>query len=126
MYSAIPLKLKPFSLEPSLLVINIKNQELFFYTASPTNDFGYTPRCAEYKYLPDRFSGDMLGSLEYWHMGRSFDAPPTLSQSFIECHPTDRIFAVQDQVSSQHIVADIWLDFKAIRKLQKYSLPGLS
>ena len=104
----------------------IKTQELYFYTNTPTSDFGYTPRYAEYKYLPDRFSGDMLGSLEYWHMGRHFDAPPTLSQSFIECHPTDRIFAVQGQVSSQHIVADIWLDFKAIRKLQKYSLPGLS
>lgn len=105
---------------------SIKNQEIFLYQMNPSGDFGYTPRYAEYKYLPDRFSGDMLGSLEYWHMGRSFDTPPTLSQSFIECHPTDRIFAVQDQVSSQHIVADIWLDFKAIRKLQKYSLPGLS
>lgn len=105
---------------------SIKNQEIYLYQSNPDGDFGYTPRYAEYKYLPDRFSGDMLGSLEYWHMGRSFDTPPTLSQSFIECHPTDRIFAVQDQVSSQHIVADIWLDFKAIRKLQKYSLPGLS
>lgn len=105
---------------------SIKNQEIYLYQMNPSGDFGYTPRYAEYKYLPDRFSGDMLGSLEYWHMGRSFDTPPTLSQSFIECHPTDRIFAVQDQVSSQHIVADIWLDFKAIRKLQKYSLPGLS
>lgn len=105
---------------------SIKNQELFLYQANPSGDFGYTPRYAEYKYLPDRFSGDMLGSLEYWHMGRSFDSAPTLSQRFIECNPTDRIFAVQDQVSSQHIVADIWLDFKAIRKLQKYSLPGLS
>lgn len=104
----------------------VKNKEIFLYQVVPDGDFGYTPRYAEYKYLPDRYSGDMLGSLEYWHMGRSFDTPPTLSQSFIECHPTDRIFAVQDQVSSQHIVADIWLDFKAIRKLQKYSLPGLS
>lgn len=105
---------------------SIKNQEIYFYQPNPNDDFGYTPRYAEYKYLPDRFSGDMLGSLEFWHMGRHFDDAPTLSQSFIECHPTDRIFAVQDQVSSQHIVADIWLDFKAIRKLQKYSLPGLS
>lgn len=105
---------------------SIKNQEIFMYQSHPSGDFGYTPRYAEYKYLPDRFSGDMLGSLEYWHMGRTFDSAPTLSQSFIECNPTDRIFAVQDQVSSQHIVADIWLDFKAIRKLQKYSLPGLS
>lgn len=105
---------------------SIKNREIFLYQLNVNKDFGYTPRYAEYKYLPDRFSGDMLGSLEYWHMGRSFDTAPTLSQSFIECHPTDRIFAVQDQVSSQHIVADIWLDFKAIRKLQKYSLPGLS
>lgn len=104
----------------------VKAQELYFYQSQPDSDFGYTPRYAEYKYLPDRFSGDMLGSLEYWHMGRIFDAPPTLSQEFIECHPTDRIFAVQDQLSSQHIVADIWFDFKAVRKLQKYSLPGLS
>lgn len=105
---------------------SIKNKEIYFYQLQPSGDFGYTPRYAEYKYLPDRFSGDMLGSLEYWHMGRTFDSAPTLSQFFIECNPTDRIFAVQDQTSSQHIVADIWLDFKAIRKLQKYSLPGLS
>ncbi len=104
----------------------IKSKEIWFAGNNINADFGYTPRYAEYKYLPDRFSGDMLGNLSYWHMGRIFNERPTLSQQFIECNPSDRIFAVQDQLSSQHIVADIWFDFKAVRKLQKYSIPGLS
>lgn len=106
----------------------ISSREIYFTAGrlDKYTDFGYSPRYAEYKYLPDRFAGDMKTSLSYWHLGRIFSSKPVLSKEFLECDPSDRIFAVSDSVSEQHLLFDIWFDMSVIRKLSKYSLPGLS
>lgn len=110
----------------------IKNKELFLeFTPPPKgsrmdDDFGYSPRYADYKYMPDRICGDMRTSLSFWHMSRLFDKLPSLNGNFVECKPTDRIFAVQDIASTQHMVADIFFDIKATRKMSKYSTPKMS
>ena len=112
----------------------IKQRELYFnykMTQLDPNqewaqDFGYTPRYAEYKYNHDRVSGDMRTSLSYWHMGRLFDKKPVLNSDFLTCKPTDRIYAVSDVATSQHVVADIWYDVTAVRKMAKYGTPKMS
>lgn len=105
---------------------SIKEKEIYFHTNTPEMDFGYTPRYSEYKYNLDRFAGDMLTSLSYWHMGRIFPDQPSLNSAFVSCDPTDRIFAVLDETSDQHIIVDAWIDEKAARPFQKYGLPSLS
>ncbi len=105
---------------------SIKNKEIYFHQDDLDGDFGYTPRYADYKYNPDRFAGDMVASLSYWHMGRIFATKPNLNALFVHSDPTDRIFAVLDEQSSQHIIADVWIAEKAARPFQKYGLPSIS
>lgn len=105
---------------------SIKQKEIYFHTNNPDEDFGYTPRYAEYKYNLDRFAGDMLTSLSYWHMGRIFKTEPHLNSKFVASEPTDRIFAVLDEQSDQHIIVDAWIQEKAARPFQKYGLPSIS
>ena len=77
----------------------VVNAELFAYTAGDQNTFGYVPRYAEYKFMPNRIAGDFRTTLDYWHLGRIFSNLPSLNQTFIECAPddVDRIFAVLDE-----------------------------
>ena len=70
--------------------------ELFFDHGLAPEIFGYTPRYAEYKYMSDTVHGQYRTTLDFWHMGRKFTSAPTLSQQFIECDPTTRIFAVTE------------------------------
>lgn len=56
--------------------------------------FGYQQRYAEYKYIPSTVHGEFKGPLNFWHWGRVFSTPPTLSSAFLHCDPSDRIFNV--------------------------------
>ncbi|WP_216071872.1 major capsid protein, partial [Acinetobacter baylyi] len=69
----------------------VTNNEIYAYTTTGEDTFGYVPRYAEYKYMPSRVAGDFRTTLDYWHLGRKFDTQPTLSTSFVECDPTKRI-----------------------------------
>lgn len=66
----------------------VTNNELYAYTATAEDTFGYVPRYAEYKYQASRVAGDFRTILDYWHLGRIFATQPALNDTFIEC--TDR------------------------------------
>lgn len=109
----------------------IQNQELYYdYTNPPSGDpqpnnegtFGYTPRYAEYKFIPSSVHGDFRTNLNFWHMGRIFDSPPTLSAEFINQVPTDRIFAVMGD-ATDHCWVQIYHNIKAVRPMPKYGVP---
>ena len=87
------------------------------------NTFGYIPRYSEYRYNAGRVSGDMKTSLKYWHLAREFAGVPTLSAEFIQCDPSKRIFAVEDE-NADEIVGHIYHKIKAVRPMPKYGNPG--
>jgi len=95
-------------------------KEIYTNTTTPENTFGYVPRYAEYKYLNDSVHGELKTSLEFWHLGRKFDTPPSLNQTFIECVPSDRIFAVQNE---EHIYAIINHKVMAKRPMPYFGTP---
>ena len=95
-------------------------KEIYTNTTTPENTFGYVPRYAEYKYLNDSVHGELKTSLEFWHLGRKFDTPPALNQTFIECVPSDRIFAVQGE---EHIYAIINHKVLAKRPMPYFGTP---
>lgn len=102
----------------------ILNKEIY---AQATNDddavFGYQPRYQEYRKKYSEVHGDFRGSLDFWHLGRIFDSLPALNSDFIECNPSNRIFAVTDQ-NTDHFVIDIFHKIKALRPIPKYGTPG--
>lgn len=111
----------------------VKNQEI--YAQAPTvvdsdgnvvNDqtFGYQERYEELRRIPSTVHGQFRSTLNYWHMGRIFNSLPQLNQSFIECTPTKRVFAVTDPNEDECIV-QIHHNIQAIRRYPKYGAPGL-
>ena len=99
--------------------------ELYYQNTSADNGtFGYQSRYAEYKYIPDRVSGDFRDTLNYWHLGRIFTNPPALNGNFVQCNPDTRIFAVTDP-HQDHLWIEIFNDLKALRPMPYYGTPML-
>lgn len=86
--------------------------------------FGYQERYSEYKQRLSRISGDFEGTLDFWHLGRSFDSSVALNGDFVSCKPSSRIFAVED-ASSQKLLGDFFLKVKAYRPVIPHVIPGL-
>ena len=101
-------------------------------TGTSTDDevFGYQEAWADYRYKPNRVSGELRStysqSLDFWHFGDEYDAVPALSDSWMLEDPANvnRTLAVSDQVSTQ-VLADFYVECKATRAMPLYSVPGL-
>lgn len=95
------------------------------YIDDPTYNesiFGYTPRYAEYKFINSSVHGEFRTTLDFWHMGRIFENPPLLNQSFVEADPTTRIFAVED---TETIYAHVFHRIKARRLMPYFGNPKM-
>ena len=76
----------------------VLNKELYAPHGSPDGVFGYQDRYDEYRRQESRVSGEFRTSeLDFWHMARKFDTPPTLNGAFVTANPTKRINAVQSE-----------------------------
>jgi hypothetical protein len=100
----------------------IENREIYANSATPTGTFGYIPKYTEYKFMPSRVAGDFQDTLSFWHMGRIFTTEPTLSQAFIECDPTRRIFAVEEETEDT-LYCHVLNKIKASRKMPIFGTP---
>jgi len=104
----------------------IYNEELY-HQNNPTDAevFGYTPRYAEYKYIPSTVHGEFRTSLKFWHMGRKFATKPTLNQDFIECDSAEveRVFNVLD--GEEHLYVYLHNEVKATRLMPYYGTPTI-
>ncbi|AXH77879.1 MAG: major capsid protein [Microviridae sp.] len=98
----------------------VDNSEVFAYNAPGT--FGYVPRYAEYKFMNNRVAGDFQTTLDFWHLGRIFSAPPALNGDFISCDPGKRIFAVTDP-DIDSIWAHVLHKISAVRSMPKFGTP---
>ena len=99
----------------------VVNDELYAYTSTGTDTFGYVPRYSEYKFMPSRVAGDFRTDLDFWHLGRIFNEQPSLSAAFVECEPTKRVFAVEDGVQS--LYCHVLNKIKAVRPMPKFGTP---
>lgn len=107
----------------------IYNAELFL-TANPREVFGYTPRYAEYKFLPNKVSGEFATPLlDEWHLARNYAAVPKLNNDFVHCnqglHGLDRIFAVTDEEASNKFYVYNLNKIKAVRPMPYFGVPTL-
>lgn len=85
--------------------------------------FGYIPRFAQYKYMPNRVSGEFRSTLKFWTFVREFTEAPTLSQEFIECVPTKDPFAVID-AEEDSLLAHVFHKVSAKRPMPKFGVPS--
>lgn len=110
----------------------VKKRELDCRGASSDLDvFGYQEAWAEYRYKPNKITGEMNsaanGALDSWHFGDDYRnvAPPTLSAGWMreDAANVDRALAVTSAVSHQ-IFGDIFFDATWTRPMPLYSVPG--
>ena len=104
----------------------IKNKELFVSNDAAYNEgtFGYTPRYAEYKYKASEAHGDFRGNLSFWHLNRIFEDRPNLNTTFVECNPSNRVFATSETDDDKFWV-QTYQDVRALRLMPKYGTPML-
>lgn len=105
----------------------VYNKEVFVKGDIGTDDqiFGYQQRYAEYKYAQNRIAGDFRDSLAHWELSRRFNDHELLNQSFIECNPDDRIFAITDS-NEDKIWISLYHKVDALRPMPYHSNPTLS
>ena len=105
----------------------IYNQEIYYDSSDSQNEevFGYTPRYAEYKYIPSSVHGEMRTSLNFWHMGRIFASRPSLNADFVECDNTEveRIFAVNQDAENLYVY--LHNHIKATRPMVYFGTPTI-
>lgn len=110
----------------------IFNAEIYANQPNPYGLFGYTPRYAEYKYIPSSVHGDFRGNMDFWHMGRIFSNPPTLNAEFVQVDEAaddlTRIFAAQtdsDGVPYDHYWVYLYNQVKMVRPMPVFGIPKI-
>jgi len=103
------------------------NKELYVKgdTSTDNSIFGYQQRYAEYKYAHNRVAGDFRDTLAHWELSRRFTDHQTLNQSFIECNPDDRVFAITD-ANEDKLWISLYHKVDALRPMPYHSNPTLS
>lgn len=109
----------------------VLNKEIFATGTSIDNEvFGYQEAFADYRYKPNRITGEMRtaanGALDKWHFADNYTSLPYLSDSWIREDKTniDRALAVTSSTANQ-VFGDFYFDCKVTRCMPLYSIPGL-
>ncbi len=109
----------------------VLNKEIYAQGTKQDDEvFGYQEAWADYRYKPNRVSGEMRSnyaqSLDVWHLGDDYAALPKLGDSWIREDPSNinRVLAVSEQNSNQFF-ADIYVQNRTTRPMPMYSIPGL-
>lgn len=109
----------------------ILNKEIYAQgNAADDEVFGYQEAWADYRYKPNRVSGEMRSnvdtSLDIWHLADDYNSLPALSDAWIreDSATVDRVLAVSERVSNQFF-ADIYVRNRCTRCMPLYSVPGL-
>jgi hypothetical protein len=98
----------------------VQVKELYAGAGHDDDTFGYLPIYDEYRHEQSTVAGLMKTDMEHWHLGRKFAGVPSLNGTFIKVSATDRIFAVSGE---EQIIAHIYNDVKAQRKIPYYGTP---
>lgn len=117
---------------PSLANIGeqyIKNKEIYAQGNSEDEEaFGYQEAWAEYRYKPNRISGELRSTyelpLDSWHYGDKYDSLPILGRSWFEetKNNVQRTLAIETQ---DQFIADFYFKSTWVRPMPIYSIPGL-
>lgn len=99
------------------------------WSESNSEYFGYQEAWADYRYKPNRVSGEMRSnipnSLDFWHLSDNYDKRPYLSDAWIreDKSNVDRVLTVTSTVSDQ-LLADFYIDNISTRPIPMYSIPA--
>lgn len=109
----------------------ILNKEIYAQGTSADDEvFAYQEAWGDYRYKPDRISGEMRSnyaqSLDFMHYADDYAALPTLSGTWIDetAKNIDRTISVQSTTADQFF-ADFYFDTVYVRPMPIYSIPAM-
>lgn len=109
----------------------VLNKEIYAQGTSEDDEvFGYQEAWGDYRYKPNRVTGEMRSqyaqSLDVWHLGDDYTKLPSLSSEWIVEDKTnvDRVLAVTSTNANQ-LFADLYINNQTTRPMPMYSIPGL-
>ena len=109
----------------------VLNKEIYAQgTVEDDEVFGYQEAWGDYRYKPNRVTGEMRSqyaqSLDVWHLGDDYTKLPSLSAEWIVEDKTnvDRVLAVTSTNANQ-LFADLYVKNQTTRPMPMYSIPGL-
>lgn len=109
----------------------VKNREIYAQGTDADDEvFGYQEAWADYRYKPNRVTGEMRSSaplsLDVWHLADDYESQPYLSDEWIRENKStvDRVLAVSSNNSAQ-LFCDIYVNNRTTRPMPVYSIPGL-
>ena len=109
----------------------VLNKEIYCDgTAKDDEVFGYQEAWAEYRYKPNRVTGEMRSSaaksLDIWHLADDYSSLPSLSSSWIneDSNTVNRVIAVSEKNANQ-LWCDFYINNRCTRAMPLYSIPGL-
>lgn len=114
----------------------ILNKEIYFQnTGDDDGVFGYQERYAEYRYYPNKITGQLRSTastpLDIWHLADKYESLPALTDPLwitAQQSNIDRILAVKSEGVGQtapQFKMDIYIELKCARPMPVYSVPGL-
>lgn len=90
--------------------------------------FGYQEAWADYRYMPNRVSGELRStyaqSLDAWHYGDDYSQLPTLSGEWID-EPEENIARTLAVTNDIQFIADFYFDATYVRPMPVYSIPAM-
>lgn len=108
---------------------SIRNQNVYLQlddagaAAGVGTIWGYQSRYAEYKFQNSKVHGQFKHSLQFWHLGRIFNAQPSLNSAFTIANPRTDIFAVTTDVD--HLICQVFHQVDAVRPMPYFGTPTL-
>lgn len=79
----------------------VLNKEVYIDHTTVDGVFGYQDRYDEYRRNESSIAGEFRTTLNFWHMAREFSSDPVLNASFVQSNPTDRVYAVGEELGDQ-------------------------
>lgn len=97
---------------------------------SPDEIFGYQEAWADYRFIPNRVSGNFAPDsgdeiLTAWTYTNNFSSQPTLNSSFMVQNKEQIGDTLVQTDTATQFLADFYFDIKATRPMPVYSIPGL-
>ena len=109
----------------------ILNKEIYAQgNATDEQAFGYQEAWADYRYKPNKITGEMRSSapqsLDSWHYGDHYSTQPFYSEDWLQepYENVDRTLAVTSQIG-HHFFGDFAFRLVCSRPMPLYSIPGL-
>lgn len=108
--------------EAEIFATPTNNSHIFSDSLEKDDFLGYQGRYDEMRTKNNMVCGEMRDELSYWHLAQNYYAAPKLNNTFVECRPSKRIFAVQNR---DGLVVQFGNSIKALRPIPITSTPGL-